>query len=231
MVVPALVVELDELHAAFGQPPREQAVGREASRLAGVGSVQLEDVAWLPGRVHHLGDRGLHTVGHFVLSDAGVDLLVGKLQALELVQFAQPVKHQAAAGAGDAFRIVEVKHGLAARAELHTLVARREKPASPQPGVKGLVRLLPGNQHDEGGQVLIVAAQTIMDPRPDAGPARELRSGLKECDRRVVVDCLGKHRPDDAELVDHFRRVRKQLADPGARLAVLPKLEQGSRQR
>ena len=45
--------------------------------------------------------------------------------------------------------------------------------------------------------------------------------GLKERDRRVVVDRLGVHRLDEAEIVGDRRRVRQQLADPGAALAVL----------
>ena len=55
--------------------------------------------------------------------------------------------------------------------------------------------------------------------------------GLEERDRRVVIDRLGVHRLDEAELVGDLRRVRQQLADPGAGLAVLRELEHRRRDR
>jgi hypothetical protein len=51
--------------------------------------------------------------------------------------------------------------------------------------------------------------------------------GLKERDRRIVVDRLRVHRPHDAEIVDDPRRVRQQLAQPDAGLSVPGKLETG----
>ena len=45
MLVPAAVEELDEPHAALGQPPGQQAVGGEGPGLASLGAVQLEDRA------------------------------------------------------------------------------------------------------------------------------------------------------------------------------------------
>jgi len=38
------------------------------------------------------------------------------------------------------------------------------------------------------------------------GPTRELRAALEEGDRRVVIDRLGVHRLDEAELVGHRRK-------------------------
>ena len=50
MLVPAAVEELDEAHAPFGQPARQQAVGGEGPGLARVGAVQVEDVVGLAAR-------------------------------------------------------------------------------------------------------------------------------------------------------------------------------------
>src|SRR5437773_5396517 len=44
VVVPPLVIKLDELDAALGEPARQQTVGRERARLAGVRPVKLEDL-------------------------------------------------------------------------------------------------------------------------------------------------------------------------------------------
>ena len=45
----------------------------------------------------------------------------------------------------------------------------------------------------------------------------------------IVVDRVGVHRLDDGDVVDDLRRVRQQLADPGAGLAVPAELELRSR--
>ena len=80
-------------------------------------------------------------------------------------------------------------------------------------------------QHDERRQVLVLAAQSITEPRAHAWPAGLLEAGLDERDRRVVIDRLGVHRLDDGDVVDDLRGVREKLADPGAGLAVLGERE------
>ena len=97
------------------------------------------------------------------------------------------------------------------------------KPGAPLPLGQRLA--VPGNHHDEGGQVLVDRPQPIGDPRAQARPARELKPGLRKRHRRIVIDLLGVHRLDEAQVVDHLGGVRQQLADPGARLPVLRELE------
>ena len=80
---------------------------------------------------------------------------------------------------------------------------------------------------DEGGQVLVHAAEAVGQPGPEARPARLLAAGLDVGDGRVVVDRLGvqrlaRWRCRRRSVAD----VRQQLADPGAGLAVLGELEQ-----
>ncbi len=110
----------------------------------------------------------------------------------------------------------EVEHRVADRAELDPLVRGRQEAAAPEPVVERLVVGVAGalRDHDhEGRQVLVLAPQAVRRPGADAGPARELGAGLEEGDGRVVVDRLGVHRLDEAELVGHPRGVRQQLAD------------------
>ncbi len=57
------------------------------------------------------------------------------------------------------------------------------------------------DQDAKRGQVLIGRAEAIAQPRPHRRPPGNLRSCLKEGDRRVVVDRLGVNRADDAEIV------------------------------
>ena len=53
------------------------------------------------------------------------------------------------------------------------------------------------------------------------GVAGLLRAGVDEGDAGIVVDRLGVHRADDADLVGDLRGVRQQVADPLAALAAL----------
>ena len=101
------------------------------------------------------------------------------------------------------------------------------KAARPQPG-RDRLHLLgvrrPGDHHDERRQVVVERAQAVRRPRAEARPAGDLVAGLHERDRRLVVDRLGVHAADEAQVVDHLRRPRQQLADPHAALAVLLEL-------
>src|SRR4051812_25618603 len=50
-------------------------------------------------------------------------------------------------------------------------------------------------------------------------------AGLNKGRRGIVVDRFGVKRLDHTDIVDDFGRVRQQLADPSAALAMLSKLE------
>ena len=122
--------------------------------------------------------------------------------------------------------IGQIEHRILAAAELHALVLRRQEPAAPQPRIERLVALTGAReQHDERRQIAVVGSDAVREPGADGRTARLLRSGLEERHCRIVVDRLGVHRLDDAELVHDLGGVRQQFADPGARLAVPGELE------
>ena len=73
VVVPVAVVELDEAHAALGQPAGQQAVGGERA-VARLGAVHVEHCRRLVREVHQAGHAGLHLERHLVLADARGDL-------------------------------------------------------------------------------------------------------------------------------------------------------------
>ena len=70
MLVPALVIQLDEPHVALGEPTGEQAVGGERAGVPGVLSVEIERLIRLVREIRHLGHRHLHSMCEFVLRDA-----------------------------------------------------------------------------------------------------------------------------------------------------------------
>ena len=81
VLVPAHVIELDEAHAALGQPAGQQAVGGVGAGLARIGAVQLEGGRRLLREVGQLRHGRLHAVRHLVLRDARGDLRVAELLA------------------------------------------------------------------------------------------------------------------------------------------------------
>src|SRR5207245_3029152 len=127
--------------------------------------------------------------------------------------------------AADARRIGQVQHRVACGTELHALVAAGQKARAPKPRQQTLVGNTVGGQriqHYKRRQVLVGATQPVVDPGADTGPARQLAAGLDERDGGVVVDRLGVHGAQHADLVGDFTGVREQLAEPASALAVLP---------
>ena len=94
VLVPAAMEELDEPHAALGQPAGQQAVGGVACRAVRTsGPYSVEDRFGLVREVGQLGDRGLHPVGQLVLGDPREDLGVAELAMIERVEPGQVVEH------------------------------------------------------------------------------------------------------------------------------------------
>ena len=184
-----------------------------------------DDRLRLAREVGQLGHRLLHPVGQLVLRDAGEDLGIAGLRVMEVVEGADVVEHLPAGRLRAAGRVGEVEHRVLAAAELHALIAGRQESAAPEAVVERLVGPSAREQDDERRQVLVQAPQAVGDPGAHARPAGELRAGLHERDRRVVVDRLGLHRADDRDVVDDPRRVGQELAEPCAALAVLRELE------
>ena len=130
----------------------------------------------LARQVGQLGNRRLHAVAQLVLGDAGDDLGVAGLGVVQVVERGDVVEHLPARRPRAAGRIGEIKHRLLAAAELHALVPRRQKAASPEPVVERLVGPPAREQDDERRQVLVFAPQAVGDPRPHARPARRAAS-------------------------------------------------------
>ena len=179
----------------------------------------------LDGR--EVGDARLHPEGQLVLLDPGVRLRVADRLVIHLVELAEAVERAAADLGGDAGGVVDVKDRVAPRAErgggvLAGKVARLPEPRRDRLNLLS-VRWL-GDEHDEGRQVLVERAEAVGDPGAEAGAAGDLVPGLDVGDRRFVVDRLGVHAPDEANVVDHLRHVRQHLAHPHVVLAVLGEL-------
>ena len=231
VLVPTLVIELDEFHPALGHASGHEAIVSKAAGFFDIGAVELFHGLGLAAEVGGFGDGGLHPVGHFILGDAGIDLGIAGGIALKLVQFAESIQHEATTAAIHAVGILQVEYGVFVGPESNALVATGQKSAAPETGVEGLATFVLGDENDEGREVFVVTAEPVVQPRADAGTPGNLGTGLEKGDGGVVIDRLGVERFHDAEVIDHLGGVRQDAADPGAAFAVLLELERRTRQR
>ena len=226
VVIPVAMVELDEAAAAFGQTTREQAVGREGA-VAGLAAVEGEGLGGFARDVHEAGHAGLHPERHLILGDAGGDLSVADFAGADLVEAVDCFDVALLRGTRDAGRVVKVKDRIPLGAQLDALMFGGEEAAAPLTRGDGLGRttLAGGDQHDEAWQVLGFGAESVGDPGAHARPARDLRAGVHEHVRGVVIDRVRRHRADDADVVGDLADMREELREFGAVLPVLRELE------
>ena len=166
VVVPVAVVELDEAHAALGQPPGQQAVGRERA-VAALRAVQVEGL--LSAR-----STGPSAPGTLVCMRKAISywLMRVAISGSSTASLSQPVErsdgvdHVALAVGVDAGRVAEVEDRVALGAELDALEAAGQKAAVPLPRGDRLRLAEPAGrgQHDEAGQVVALAAQAVGRP-------------------------------------------------------------------
>ena len=231
MVVPVLVVELDEPHTTLREPPREHAVGGEGARVLRVRAVLGEHVLGLVGETHHVRHARLHAEGHLVVGDPRGDLRIGRAGELVLVEVAKPVEQLSAARGRHAGRIAHVEHRIGPRPEPHGLVPRGQESGPPQVAHERLPALVLRDEHHERWQVVAGAAESVVEPRADAGPARDLRAALHERHAGTVVDALGVHRLDEAQAVGDPGGVRQEFRYARPARAVMLEPEGGADER
>ena len=222
MGVPAFVVDVDEPHAALDHPPRQQAGPRER-RLVRVGAVHLQRVLALAVQVHQLGGRRLQAEGHLVGGDARGDLRIAVPGQAPVIERADQVERVALKLASTPGGLETLRIGIALVAQADAGIDRRQEPA--RPVGRAAADAAAGRHHDEGGQVAGLRAETVDDPRTKARPARLRKTRVEEDLRRRVIELVGVHRLDDADVVDDLRQVRQHLGQFRAALAVAGEFE------
>ena len=83
--------------------------------------------------------------------------------------------------------------------DVRALVDGRQEAVAPQ--LRADDRLA-GAEHDEAGQVLVLGAQAVGQPRAQARPDRLHVAGVHQQQGALVGGAVGVHRADDAEVVD-----------------------------
>src|SRR6266511_1024905 len=90
----------------------------------------------------------------------------------------------------------EIQDRIADAAEQNALINRREKTGAPIGG-PAAGTFGAGAEHDEGGQVLRLAAEAVAGPGAEAGPAKLLRARVHLHLSRRMVEGVRVHGLDD----------------------------------
>ncbi len=218
-MVPIGVIKLHESHAALDESPREQAVVGEG-RLARLGTIHVERLFGLVFDARQFGSRRLHRERHLVGLNASCDLRIADISEPQIVELSQRVDEVGLALAADAIRTRQVQNRVAAAAERHPLIRRRQKPARPErvPSARTARSRL---QHDEARQVLGFAPQSVGDPGSHAWPAGGIEAAVHEELRRPVIEDVGLHAANPTDVVDDALVMGQTLTQVHAAFAVL----------
>ncbi len=143
---------------------------------------------------------------------------------LEPIEGRHVVEHPPSPVGRDPRRVRQKQHRVLPRTETDPLIPRRQEAGAPHPFVQRLrigVPARPGDHHHVGGKVVVLGTQSVREPRPQRRPPGDLVPRLQQGHRRIVVDRFGEERTDQADSIGDPRRVRQQLAQPDARVAML----------
>ena len=132
VMVPVVMVDLDEADASFHETAGHQHAVGEASALTGFLAVQIEDVFRLLGEVGQFRHRSLHAEGHLILLDAGMGLRVAHGLVVEAVELVDAVDGLLAQVVGHAGRVVDEEDRVALAAEGDAGVLARQVAARPE---------------------------------------------------------------------------------------------------
>ncbi len=104
--------------------------------------------------------------------------------------------------------------------------------AGPEAGEERLIsieRVGLREQHDEGREVVIFAAETVADPCAETGAAGLDKPGLDESDGGVVIDGVGVDGFDESDVVGNFGSMWEEFAELHAVAAGGRELKDGRR--
>ena len=167
MVVPVIVIDLDEADSPFGHAAGQQGGPGKAAGLVHIRAVKFLGGGGFAGQIRQFRHTALHAEGHFILLDPGVGLRVTDLLVIDLVECFQAIERIAPGRSGNARRVVDIEDGIDPAAETDAGVFARQIPASPEAGGDGLdlfgVGGL-GDKHHKGGEVAVGRAQPVGNP-------------------------------------------------------------------
>ena len=162
----------------------------------------------------------MHAEGELILGDAGEGLRMGELVVGVVVEVVDGIQCLAAHGAVHAGGVGHVENGVALGAALDTLVDGGD-----EAGGKAILATIglgaAGDQDNVAGQVLVFRTESVSCPGAEGGAAGLGETGVQEQLRRGVVELVGMHGLDEAEVIRDLVQVRDGIRHPDAVFTVL----------
>ena len=209
MEIPTPVKQLYESYTLFNQTTGQQTIVCKV-RFARLGTIISQRLLGFACDVHHFRNRSLHAERQFILSDPRQSFWMSKRFNLHRVQITKGVERLTTQGTIHPGRIGRIQNGIALRTTLHALENGRQKSAAER--VLAAVGLdAAGNQHHETWQVIVFGSQAIRHPRPHRWTSRLGRAGQQQQLRRRMIELIGRHRLDHANLVGDFLYVGNRI--------------------
>ena len=218
MAVPWLarpVPDLHEPHATLDEAPRD-----EHLPALHAGAVEIADVLGLAANIECVRRIHLHAIRQFEGLHAGFELRVVLTAILVLViEVLEKIKLSALLLGSD-IRVPNILDQLiefgVLRIDVRALIHTGQEPALPV--LRFLDGIAAGAHGDEAGHVLVLASQSIRDPRTHARADHARLAAIHQKQRWLVIRHVRLHGADHANVIDRFRRLRKKLAyfDPAA---------------
>ncbi len=222
VVVPAVVPDLDDAHAALNETAGDEELFALLARaVGGAGGLGFF------GDVERVGGLGLHAEGDLVGFEARLEGgFALEILGVDLVELINEVELAALLLGGDVAvadvlnHLLHVGRGGVDRGALEG--AGEEGGAVVGDAADGEAAVAQG---DEAGEILILGAETVNEPRAKAGLHDAERAGVHEDGGDVVGGNVGPHGADDGEVVGMGGGLGKGVADLEAGAAVFLKLE------
>ena len=225
VVVPDLEIDeqLNKPNAPFDQPAGDQATATIRICPLAPHSVPLLGTSGFLGNVQRVRGSQLHSCGKLIAGDPCIQLrLSGTSATMDSIECADQVPFQLHDGLGLLVLAVQIENGLAGGTKTGALVDGRQKPGLP---VLHPVDRQPGRivEHDVGRQILILAAETISDPRPEARQTRSHPAAVGDEQRGFMSQVGRVHRPNETDPIHLGGEVRQQLRHVHSAFTVLGK--------
>ena len=112
VLIPSLVVELNEPNSLLSQPPCQQAVRGKSSWSASFSTVEFKDLIGFFAQIGDFWHAGLHSIRHLVLRNSAFNLWIKLLLKVDLIQLAQSIEHRSTTRLAHPVRIGEVEYWL-----------------------------------------------------------------------------------------------------------------------
>ena len=212
--------QLNHAHAAF-----DKATCQQTPLGVFAVTVHLERLFRFLARIKRVWNRELHAVGHFHRLNTGLQLWIMLLPLqIQLIESRQQVRLMSLVHFGQPI-VLQILHNVIrlhlVNIHVGSCISTRQKRVPPVG--QFIPRLRTWTHGDEARQILVLGAQTISQPRSHAGTSRLQMPDVHHHHRAGMFRRVRMHRMDEAEIIDQFCHVRKNLTDPPAALTILPK--------